>query len=456
MWDNALKAQKDAFDAMKLQQGSFETFSESAERDYWKHILDTQNLSKQERLAVSNKYLALEKDLRKKSFESELENIKATSAAYSQGSVERIQIAGDVAVRIGQKYGLESKEYRSALADMQKMAQDRANQQRQLDDMGIERTRTHDQHLLALEQQRLDAEHAAGEISDLKYVQALQTLKEQEYQIELQAMQDKAALLDEDTVQYQQHLDKLAALKMKHELDMAKLGSDAIAAQAKQTAKLFDPITSAFQKSIDGMIQGTQTFQQGMRKMAQSIVLEFANMGVKMVMTWAKNELMKTQASAVGAATRSTIETGAAAQSAAVSAGAGLKEIMINAWKTMAGVYSAIAAIPYVGPFLAPAMAAGAFAVVAGMASNVMSAEGGYDIPAGMNPMTQLHQREMVLPAKYADVVRGMADGGGGGGGQTLHYHDHSGRLSASDIQRNAATIVKVLKGEARNFAFVP
>jgi lambda family phage tail tape measure protein len=42
------------------------------------------------------------------------------------------------------------------------------------------------------------------------------------------------------------------------------------------------------------------------------------------------------------------------------------------------------------------------------------SAANGFDIPAGVNPITQLHQREMVLPAEYADVIRGMAGNGGG------------------------------------------
>jgi len=40
------------------------------------------------------------------------------------------------------------------------------------------------------------------------------------------------------------------------------------------------------------------------------------------------------------------------------------------------------------------------------------SAAGGYDIPSGINPVTQLHEREMVLPAQYADVIRSMAGGG--------------------------------------------
>lgn len=44
-------------------------------------------------------------------------------------------------------------------------------------------------------------------------------------------------------------------------------------------------------------------------------------------------------------------------------------------------------------------------------------AAGGFDIPSGMNPVTQLHEKEMVLPAQYADVIRGLANNGGASGG---------------------------------------
>lgn len=58
---------------------------------------------------------------------------------------------------------------------------------------------------------------------------------------------------------------------------------------------------------------------------------------------------------------------------------------------------------------LAPAVAAGAAVAVLGFAGKIMSAEGGFDIPAGVNPLTQLHAREMVLPASLADQVRAMS-----------------------------------------------
>jgi len=58
--------------------------------------------------------------------------------------------------------------------------------------------------------------------------------------------------------------------------------------------------------------------------------------------------------------------------------------------------------------------------MVAGLAIAEASAEGGYDIPSGTNPVTQLHEREMVLPKEQADVIRGLASNGGSGGAMKL------------------------------------
>ena len=50
-------------------------------------------------------------------------------------------------------------------------------------------------------------------------------------------------------------------------------------------------------------------------------------------------------------------------------------------------------------------------------------AAAGFDVPAGVNPLTQLHEKEMVLPSKYADVIRGLANTGGvsSGGGININ-----------------------------------
>ena len=90
-------------------------------------------------------------------------------------------------------------------------------------------------------------------------------------------------------------------------------------------------------------------------------------------------------------------------------------QITANAGVAASGAYAATALIPYVGPYLAPAAAATAFAGAISFLP-LASAARGFDIPAGINPVTQLHQREMVLPAAQADVIRDLADGGGAGG----------------------------------------
>jgi hypothetical protein len=108
-----------------------------------------------------------------------------------------------------------------------------------------------------------------------------------------------------------------------------------------------------------------------------------------------------------------------------------LKIVANYAAQAAAGAWAAIAGIPVVGPVLAPVIAAGTLAGVMALAGSLKSAHGGYDIPAGTNPLTQLHAQEMVLPAELANKVRGMTDGGAGGGDTHNHFHisaiDHRG-----------------------------
>ncbi len=90
---------------------------------------------------------------------------------------------------------------------------------------------------------------------------------------------------------------------------------------------------------------------------------------------------------------------------------------------------------------LAMAGAAASYATIA-------SARGGFDVPAGMNPVTQLHQREMVLPQSIADPLRSAI---GGDGGHVVLKMEH---LSATHGVVRKSDLVKVLKQLNANFAF--
>ncbi|MGL4576361.1 MAG: phage tail tape measure protein [Burkholderiaceae bacterium] len=97
-----------------------------------------------------------------------------------------------------------------------------------------------------------------------------------------------------------------------------------------------------------------------------------------------------------------------------------------------AGGVASMAAAPF--PLNLSALGFGAAMSAAALAFAPMaSAAGGFDIPAGINPIVQTHAREMILPTEQADVIRDMADGGGGAGG-AMHVTIHA--VDAQSIER--------------------
>jgi len=93
-------------------------------------------------------------------------------------------------------------------------------------------------------------------------------------------------------------------------------------------------------------------------------------------------------------------------------------EMIMN---TEAAATQALELGPIAGPIMAGVIRGLGYASVGTViGTTIASAEGGYDIPAGMNPVTQLHEKEMVLPKAQAEVIRGLAANGGAGGRASL------------------------------------
>jgi hypothetical protein len=213
-------------------------------------------------------------------------------------------------------------------------------------------------------------------------------------------------------------------------------------------------LEGGFRRLFDSIQQGSATtrgvFVGALEMMGSALTGVLARMSAE----WIATELGFTAVKATQAGVRAGIDTAAAATSVATNAGAASTNIMASAWEAMAGAFKALVGIPYVGPVLAPAAAAGAFATVSALASRVTaSAEGGYDIPGAVNPITQLHAREMVLPAKHADVIRGLADGGPGRRDAPIHVNVSA--TDAQSVQRlfmdNTRALTRVLRKAHRN-----
>jgi hypothetical protein len=239
--------------------------------------------------------------------------------------------------------------------------------------------------------------------------------------------------LDQDgTAAKAKALDDIEVLTADHDAEMAKLNGDLVNAQLQQAKevqqaqeqaasatqaawqKAFQPISQAFDSSLNGVLQGTQTLQQAEVKAAQSIALAYIDAAAKKVVSFVASEaqiLAQGVATQVGLTTAVTAGTAirTATKQAADSAGRaqdialGTAQIQSDAYKAAAGAYAAVAGIPYVGPVLAPVAAATAYAGV--LAFDVLSAAGGLAVPAGVNPLVQLHENETVLPADIAQPL---------------------------------------------------
>jgi len=420
---------------------------------FWQHKLTITKVGSKDRMAVEHELRQLRSQQAHQQLASELEDLKAQQDAARTDGVKRIQIAGEIAVKIGAAYGLESKEYKAALREMAKAAEAQQKELDKLADMQIDRAKQHALTLLDIEKERLKSEKDLRQITDEQETQGLIGIEERQYQIELDALEKKKEMIREDVAAEQKAAEEIEKLKDQHALRMKKLDDTAALDAKKRWEGILQPINAAFNTSIQGMIMGTTTLHKAMANIGQSILAEFVNTQVKLVSNWAAGEFAKTTATEVGAATRTGVEKTAAVTSLATSSSTNLKEIANAAWVAAANVYKSIAAIPYVGPFLAPAAAVAAGAAVIGFGKSVMSAEGGFDIPTGVNPITQLHQREMVLPQAQADVIRDMAANGGGGKAMHFHFNGPTDKRGIEGwFKANAHALAPALRQLSRNF----
>lgn len=217
------------------------------------------------------------------------------------------------------------------------------------------------------------------------------------------------------------------------------------AASAAQRLQLWKSnvtgIVDSWSTGIRGMLQGTMTWQQGLLGVWNTMLDQFIANIDKQVVAWILNEHIKTAAAVTGDQLVVASHEAAHAQTASIDFLSTIKQVTNAAIRAAAGAYAALAGIPIIGPALGAAAAVVTFAAVEGLGA-LASASGGYDIPSGVNPLTQLHQEEMVLPATLANPLRSMLSdtagdsqsGGqsGGGGGDT---HNHTWNISAIDAK---------------------
>lgn len=332
-----------------------------------------------------------------------------------------------------------------------------------------------DKHKLDMEKDAADQALAAGRISQLERLDLEIEFENRRYQIAYDALQERIALAEQDPTYSQSAIDKLkqqmAELGQGHEREQTKNQGKRKNQRRKDAPNVMEMLQDGGKnvwqeaqqqmgQAFSAMLSRTQNFRTAMnnffKNMGQTFIQEMvrkpiAGMLQRMVQESAIYKMIF--------GTKETLETAAASKTVATKATETTAVVGSNAVQAASGAAASQASIPYVGPILAVAAMAAMMAAVMGLmggggssttttTTRIPSAAGGWDIPAGINPLTQLHENEMVLPAEHAQTIREMA-GQSGGDNSTIIINTTGGDFV------HKKDIAKLLKQMNRDFKLV-
>lgn len=354
------------------------------------------------------------------------------------------------------------------------------------------------QRIYDIEMAQLDASLKSGDISNVEKVKQARILEETLYMIKRQGLEDRLVLESElgtltgDTSDMSNTSNQIGGLdnsKTIGDIQYSGLISDAEMQDFEEKfGGLTERISGLWDKGMQSMMNGTLTWKNATNAILTDLGAYFlqtmvsdplkaymmglskrlaVKLGFIKTETAAEvtGQAAQTTAVVAGEATKTTATGTGVLARLALKAGEAIKSIMMYAWEAMAGAFKAMVSIPYVGPVLAVAAGASALALVGGLAGKIKSARGGYDIPAGVNPVTQLHEEEMVLPKQHANTIRAlgrsMSGGGamaeptaagGAGGATTVNIQAWDSRDIQRFMKKNGKALAGSLKSYNRGF----
>ena len=413
-WEEEIKAQKLAHREMQRETLTHQEWDLAREAAYWREKLATVDAGSKTGLKLREKILTLEDQLSKQSTEAKMNQV----------------------------------------AEWEKL----------------------DKHKLEMEKDAADQALANGRISQLERLDLEIEFENRRYQIAYDALQERIALAEQDPTYSQTAIDKLKA-------QMAELGQGHERTQSKNEGKresqrrkdapnvmemlqdgsknVWETAQDQMGQAFSAMLSRTQTFSQAMtgffKSTGQAFIQEMVS---KPLMGMMKRMVQESAIYKMIFSTKDTLETAAAAKTAATKATETSEVVGANATQAASGAAASQAAIPITGPSLAAAAMGAMFALVMGLVgggggsktttttTRIPSAAGGWDIPAGINPLTQLHENEMVLPAEHAQTIREMA-GQSGGDDSTIIINSTGGDFI------HKKDLAKLLRQMKRDFKFV-
>lgn len=456
-WETSLDEQKLALAELADNQSNFREMSLREEANYWDAIRKRSDLSHEERNEVEKKYFSITRAMRKDQYDAYIADLTTKLEAARGNAPEQIRIVDQIVAAAKGKYQEDSKEYQQAL-------QKKLQVQRQI---AAEEIRVAEQTAQA--KLRLQEEQYRDRVSGIQFRTDLGLQSPaQEIKARIAAEQDQwgkqQATINTEISQVGNNPDALRnalnqkfSLEQQHQNRLTNLTRQAVLQRTAIERNAIGSVAQSWSQNIARLVTLQQGFGETVRGIYQGLVGAVANAFAQMLEQWIAMQLTKL---IIGQATEKTTAAGTIAAEAA---------------KAGAGGVASMAAAPFPINLGAPAFGASMAALAGSYAAMAaISAEGGaWDVP-GVGPGVDgkggtlgiVHPREMILPAHLASPLRDMIASGGAApaapandrgeqrGSASFHYHDHSGRMTPSEIIANRSALAKAMKMAHREGAF--
>lgn len=455
-WETELAEMKTAFQEQSNAEGQFRQFSTESELKFWQDKLRLTTKGTSENLSIRKKVADLQQAINKDAFDAEIAMLRKQEAEAGNNAAKKLQIAEKEVAEIGRVYGLGSKEYEKAEQRRVQIAREATNQIQQIKDSALETERNRALAMVDADEDIARLSLDIGAITKEQLLAQEMQFEQRRNEIKMQALNDRLTLADPDSdpVKYAQLKAQIEALEILHQQKMRQISVQQASAAAQPGANLFRGMEDAYERALTGMLTRTMTFRQALNSVYKQIFTTFlqemvtkplAQMMVRFVRETILHKLMgQSQVQSQVAASTQTMTTKATEATAVVGS---------NAAEAASGAAASQASIPYVGWALAGAAFAATLAMVMGAKSSIKSASGGYDVPAGVNPVTQIHAEEMVLPAHLANPMREMLAGGGGGGGININISALDGHSVKRVLVDNKHAVAAAIRAASRDGA---
>jgi hypothetical protein len=324
----------------------------------------------------------------------------------------------------------------------------------------------------------LDLDVLANKITSAQKFQILKDLANQSFALDQQMLQSELATLNQGTAEYARVLNQERELKAKQVLELTQLDKQRAADAAKEAKtesatwkSAVGEIESAESTLVSNLLNKRKSLSQSLVQIGSQLLQKEIENDIKAATTklllanteenskkaleqggllyhvltesqktgaTATGETVRTVAAEAGDTARLTAQGSTAVASKAISKATGGSTVMADAAKAFSGTYAAIAQIPYVGPFIAPAAASAAYVAVAAYEGLASLDTGTNYVPRNM--VANIHEGEAVVPKAYNPAAGGTpgdtGQSGGGKGDTTHNYGGNNISVGSSDIKK--------------------